>query len=427
MLTANAYQTLRSNGDLFVAASLVGCLLFQDWTIGIFVIFLFLTAIISRLWFITHSINKYQKYFFSSLIICYNLKIIYTFVIVLLTFFHSDSIGEFETPLKALLVAFIISLNIDRFRWNIFIYGASLGAIFSLALGIIQIEFEAIPRPGGATNPIRFGMIALTLALVCAVGLIRVRGNRILATLSLAGLLSGVAVALLSGSRGALIALPIALLFLIPLLWRRSRYAFVVVGLVLSVFVGGLLIGNVGWMSTRIGTAFTGVSSALSGEKVTGDRSVADRVKLLSLSATLFREHPLFGVGALGWNEATEKLAIAPDQNDRIFEAYNQAHNQYADDLAKGGAVRFLSSLLMMILPFYFFLKHKPFSSREGSEFALAGIVVTVSFIIFCLSESLMILSLPATIYTVLTFYLLAACAHKSEEEKADRVYEHHG
>ena len=38
---------------------------------------------------------------------------------------------------------------------------------------------------------------------------------------------------------------------------------------------------------------------------------------------------------------------------------------------------------------------------------------------IFCLSESLMILSLPATVYTVLIFYFLAAGRHTARRAAA--------
>jgi hypothetical protein len=63
-----------------------------------------------------------------------------------------------------------------------------------------------------------------------------------------------------------------------------------------------------------------------------------------------------------------------------------------------------------LFLPLYLFLKCEPFADKEGSEFALAGVIVSMSFMIFCLSESLMILSLPTMVHAMLTLYLLAAC-----------------
>ena len=163
-------------------------------------------------------------------------------------------------------------------------------------------------------------------------------------------------------------------------------------------------------MSTRLIAAYTKIGELVDGRQSATDGSVGDRTKLLLLSYRLFREAPLLGVGARGWNEGIARLVREPDPKDRVSIAYNQAHNQYADDLAKGGIVRFLLGFLVLFLPLFLFLRCEPYSDREGSEFALAGMVVSVGFMIFCLSESLMILSLTNTVHTSLVLYLLAGC-----------------
>jgi O-antigen ligase len=167
-------------------------------------------------------------------------------------------------------------------------------------------------------------------------------------------------------------------------------------------------------------TAYAQISALIGGGGKVADRSVGDRTKLLLLSYRLFQEEPLLGVGVKGWNAAVVALVDAPDPAERLSLPYNQAHNQYADDLAKGGIVRFLLSFLILFLPLYLFLKREPFSGQKGSEFALAGVVTSVAFMIFCLSESLMLLSLTATVHTIMIFFLLKACdAAKRETVEA--------
>ena len=68
------------------------------------------------------------------------------------------------------------------------------------------------------------------------------------------------------------------------------------------------------------------------------------------------------------------------------------------------------SASLILFLPLYLFLQREPFSGRKGSEFALAGVVTCVSFMIFCLSKSLMILSITTTVHAIMVFFLLSAC-----------------
>ena len=211
-------------------------------------------------------------------------------------------------------------------------------------------------------------------------------------TVAAAGFLCGMAAAFMSGSRGALLALPVLLILLAPIVWRRSRRAFMAVSVFVMVFAAIMLSTDVGRMSTRLIAAYTKIGELVEGRQSAADGSVGDRTKLLLLSYRLFREAPLLGVGMRGWNEAVAKLVREPDPKDRVGIAYNQAHNQYADDLAKGGIVRFLLGFLVLFLPLFLFFRCEPYSDRQGSEFALAGVLVSVGFMIFCLSESLMIL-----------------------------------
>lgn len=405
------YQWLRANGDIFIAVSLTGCLLVRNWTLATLSIYLGLVIISSLFLSIWHSIKNYNVAFFKTFTgIYYNTKILFLVPFFFLLIYHEDGISGMETPLKGLLVAYVIVMNVDRLRWPVFVRGAAIGAIAALVLGLLQVGIYAGDRSAGPTNLVRFGMIAMALGAVCAVGVVQSRDDRITAALSFAGFLASIAAALLSGSRGALLALPFVLLLLAPVLWRRSRQVFVTVALILALFMGGLLAADVGKMATRIGYAYSNVSAMLFGGTDQGDRSVGDRTKLLVLAFKLFEEHPLLGVGASGWNEGVDRIYNAPERSEQVAYLYNQAHNQYADDLAKGGIVRFLLGFVLLFLPLYLFLKCEPYSGEPGSQFALAGVAVSVAFMIFCLSESLMILSLSTVVHSVLMFSLLKAC-----------------
>lgn len=417
----SSYRKLRANGDIFVAVSLAGCLVLHNWPLPGQALFLGLLFATSRFRSIWHSIQNYNISLFNTYKgLYYNFRIVYTFLFFFLLLLHSDGLAAMETPLKVLLLCYIIVMNIDRFRWRILIYGMAAGAIAALVVGLFQTGLDIGARSAGATNPIRFGMIALTFGSVCAVGLLHSRGDKLLAGISLAGLLAGIGTAFTSGSRGALLALPLMLLPLAPLLWLRSSRALLTIAALPAIFASVLLLADVGSMSTRIIAAYSNFSSSVTGSAVP-DRSVSDREKLLVLAYDLFRENPIVGVGGNGWDAAAERLAHSPNPQDRLWAAYNQAHNQYADDLAKGGIGRFILGLVNLFLPLYLFLKCKPFAVRKGSEFALAGVVVSVGFIIFCLTESLMILSLPSMVHATLTLYLLAGC-DEARRKTADDV-----
>lgn len=417
MLTTRIYHWLRANGDVFVAISLAGSLVVPEWTIVVLSVYLLLIILSSHFRSIWQSILNYNFEFFRTKTgIYYNTKLASLIPVFILLIYHDDGLSGIETPLKSLLVAYVIVLNIDRFRWSVLVQGAAVGAIAAFVFGLFLVGPHAIDRSAGGTSLVRFGMIAMALASVCAVGVVHTRSDRLTAGLALAGFLAGIGAALVSGSRGALLALPFVLALLIPVLWRQSKRIFMAATVVIFVFIGGLLAANVGNMATRIGQVYSNISAQLAGGEASSDRSVGDRTKLLILAYQLFQEHPVLGVGARGWTIAIRKLyEETPDPRDWIRMPYNQAHNQYADDLAKGGIVRFLLNFVLLFLPLYLFLKREPYSGETDSQFALAGVVVSVAFMIFCLTESLMILSLSASVHAALIFSLLAA------GEKADR------
>lgn len=404
-----AYRNLRLNGDIFVAVALGGCLVLPNWAFLVLCTFLGLVYCLSFLRSIWHSFINYNFPFFENLKVkYYNYKIVATFLYIPLLAYHGGDFSEMETPAKVLLIFYIMVMNMDRFRWPLLVYGSAAGAVTAFIVGALQLELTTLVRSEGMTNSIRFGMIALILGAICGVGLLRTRSNRLLTVISTIGLASGFSAAFMSGSRGALLALPVVFLLFVPPLWRRSRLLFLLTGLLLASLGGGLLLANVGKTRDRLGTAY---NELFVGDKANIDWSINNRIKLLVIAYDLFKSKPILGVGEQGWNAEVERVykATAKDK-DRLLRPYNQAHNQYADDLAKGGIVRFLLGLLTIFMPLYLFLRCRPYEARPGSEFAFAGFVISAAFAIYCLSESLLLLNVSAFVHAILVIYLLAGC-----------------
>ena len=409
MTVLDIYSRIKGNGDILVALSLSICMVWQLAWLGILLVFLGLLILTSRFKFVTDSLKAYDQTFLqSSRGQYFNVRVLYAVLVLLVSLYHRGGFSAAETPAKCVVLAYIV-LNIGKYRWSVLICGVAAGAVIAAGSAVVDLYVYHAVRPFGLINPIRLGMIALTFGAISAVGLVHAR-SLLMAAVAVAGSTAGFATAFLSGSRGALLALPFILLLLAPVLWQRSRRVFAVVSIFLAVFATLMLAGNVGGMSTRIMTATAQVYATVAGDEKVSDRSVGDRTKLLLLAYRLFKEEPLLGVGTQRWNAAVAELVNAPEPEDRLVSPYNQAHNQYADDLAKGGIVRFLLGFLILFMPLYLFLTREPFSGQSGSEFALAGVVTSVAYMLFCLSESLMILSLPAAVQTILVFYLLSAC-----------------
>ena len=137
------------------------------------------------------------------------------------------------------------------------------------------------------------------------------------------------------------------------------------------------------------------------------------RTRLLEISVELFRENPVLGVGAAGWEAAVTASADSNASVDQDLRDLNQAHNQLANDLAKGGLVQAAAGLALLLVPLFLFLRRRPFSNDAGSLGPLAGVVTCVGFTMIGLTESIMVLSLPACIYAILVTFLMAKPAAK--------------
>jgi O-antigen ligase len=261
-------------------------------------------------------------------------------------------------------------------------------------------------------------MLAALFSVVSLAGSMFSVQNRIRLILYGAGSFGGLAATILSASRGALLGLtfmlaPVALRLVRTWSWRRLGlfFAYILVACALFALDGGKLRTRTETALIEMGEVGLPAETATTpdDQSVTDDQSARDRRALLVLSLDLFRKNVWLGAGYWGWTEAIAEVNARPNREDRLAPAYNQAHNQYANDLAKGGVVRGAAGLAFVLVPLLLFLRAQPFADLPATMPALLGLIVVLGFAAFSLTESVMILSLPASLYPLLVFYLLGA------------------
>jgi O-antigen ligase len=351
------------------------------------------------------SINHFDRaYRLSDCGKTYAIFVIYFAVNLFVVFYHNDKLGGVESSLKQLAIAYSIFFHIKKYDIGTIFIGAAIGAVFAALAAFYELGLLEIPRPGGVTNPIRFGMIAGLFGVISVAGFLFARNSRSFTVLTFVGAIAGIAATILSGSRGAAIAVPLMLLLLLLRLWRQSKPIALTVLAAFMLVAVPIIALETGKLRERTSDAVEDVSALWEGQKL-NDESVHDRVRLLELSMELFREYPLLGAGTSGWEESVDKLV----DKKAVSHNFNQAHNQFANDFAKGGLVLGLGGLALIFVPMFFFLRSKPFENGEASLAAFVGFITCVGFAAFCLTESVMVLSLPSCIYAILVCYLLAA------------------
>lgn len=321
---------------------------------------------------------------------------------------HGDGGSDIENQAKQYVAALAVLLTIRRFPVGVVLWGAAIGCLLGGLITLNDLFVLDLPRAEGPTNAIRFGMLAALLAMFAWIGVLFGRGGRWTRMFFLLATAAGVFALFASGSRGAVLALPAMLLLLVPRFWQRSPGVALLAALVFMLFSVGLGLWQANTIRAKLSNLAQAAGTVVSGEAVE-EKSARNRVEMLKLAGKLFLAHPVAGVGATGWEEAVAEQRRTSPPDAALDEAFNQPHNQYANDFAKGGLLRGLGGLAMLLLPLWYFLKRRPFGADEKAMAPLLGVITCVAFLVFGLTESVMDLSLTSSIYAILIFYLIGS------------------
>lgn len=397
------------DGNAAVFLTLAFCLAFSFG--GIALVFLSALGMVaaSRFKLVPDALRLYVSEWLRSDAFLLNCLILFaTLVEIGLMFYHGDDSGELEPQVKQYFAALAVLLAIRRYPLQPILWGAAAGCLVAGSYAAYELAWLGLERADGPTNAIRFGMIAALLTAFSWIGLLFARlsrGERMVMALAC---VAGVFAVFASGSRGAVLAMPFMLLLATPRIWRRSPRAAVAAGVIFIVFSIGLGIWQVSTVRTNLSNLSAALTEIAYGKPVQ-EQSARNRVEMLRMAKKLFLTHPIAGVGDNGWKAAVAEEMRTKPPGTSLDEAFNQAHNQYANDFAKGGLLRGLTGVAMLLVPLYCFMRRRPFDPGEKSLAALLGATTAVAFAVFSLTESVMDLSLTASVYAILIFYLIAA------------------
>ncbi len=246
-------------------------------------------------------------------------------------------------------------------------------------------EFEA--RAGGATNPIYFGGIALLMALMLLprisesdLGLI----HRLLAVIGVCG---GVSASLLSGSRGAWIAVvPLLLLYLmifghrITAAWRLAIPA-VLIGLIALLHTSPQI--N---MDQRMLAVWHELNATIGGRG--GEGGVGERLVMWQIAINEIIRQPWLGPGPAAFHEALAAQVAAGRAGEQML-VYRHPHNQFLSALLYAGLPGLFSLLLLFALPWRRFWVIRQSSLDSTVHLAWCGLVAVGMLAIMALSESI--------------------------------------
>lgn len=237
----------------------------------------------------------------------------------------------FRLALSAILVLIIFTaVRTPRQAIGVvaaFVAGATLDAIYGLLFVAPEGSAEAVRLSGGLDNPNELATI-LVASLVLALGLAAALRTAPLARLSaLAAAVVCTAGVFLTGSRGGLVALAVALL------------AFLAIG---SRFRGRLLLVAVVIAAAGV-SYYTYIASPEARERVTDVESGSGRTDLWEIGWRMVEAEPVRGIGAGNFKVSSPSFLLAPGAIERpeffIGSAPKVTHNSYLEMWAETGVV----------------------------------------------------------------------------------------
>lgn len=297
------------------------------------------------------------------------------------------------TPLLMIpLLALVASRGLVR--TEALYVGGALGAALALGAAVLDWSMHAQPRPSGRLNAIVFGQLAVVCTLYAMAGLLRAPGRRRgLAYLAAAG--AGAAATVASGTRGAMLALPM----LGALAWRSStaasafeaahRRALIVIALALALLAG--VFGQRLELWDRLARIDDEVAAFQEG--TVGTQAVALRLALWSAALELAAERPAFGVGAQRFRPEVESLQ---EQGRYPADAvvYSHAHNLALSVLAEYGVIGLACLALAAWLAWRSLARSAPELRRLGRVGLAAWLVLAMTNDVFAHQNTLRVLVL---------------------------------
>ncbi len=296
-----------------------------------------------------------------------------------------------DRPAHVLLFLVVAACFALPLRMRVVWIGFSLGAIVLGATAMVQTHVLDIERPhglnGGPSASIELATVLLglsTMALVQFLAPATRRWERGLHLLAMGCAMYG---ALLTQSRGPLLAFAPVFLLLVLLHARRCgrwRTSLALVAAVCAV-AGAATFGMRAEMVTRFQAIGPEVTRFDQSRATRG--AVIERLEMWRTATRAFRQHPLAGIGVGQFDEYTRQEIVAGRSHAAIGR-YNQPHNEYLEAAATGGVPGLLVLLAVFLVPLYYFGRRLLDPDDEVALPAAVGVGVIGLYMLCALTDA---------------------------------------
>jgi len=324
---------------------------------------------------------------------------------------HRLDWSTLDLPAQTLLFLGIAAVFTLPLKSRLIALGFSLTAVLLGTASLYQRYVLDVDRPyglnGGDWAAVEFAMYLLVLVLLAMLQALRPgvpRGDR---WLHVAAVVVGLYGAVLTQSRGPLLAF--APVYLGLMLWyaMRSRHWRRVLVLFAATVLGMLAVTAT--LHRELVERLTDVPSQIASYDTGGSgadaSAVGERLEMWRTAWQAFREHPLGGIGLDRFGVYAREQAAAGNASPLISK-YVHPHSEYLESMVAGGLPALLVLLLFLAVPLGFFARHLGHAQEPVAAAAAAGAMVIGMYALCAFSDNVFYRAMPQSLYLFLVLGL---------------------
>jgi O-antigen ligase len=313
-----------------------------------------------------------------------------------------------DLPAQTLLFVAIAAVFAMPLKQRVIAMGFSLTAILLGATCLFQRYVQGVDRPyglnGGDWAAIEFAMFLLILTLLAMLQALRPdtrRGDRWLHAVAVVVGLYG---AVLTQSRGPLLAF--APIYLGLMLWYAIRFRRWRQMLLLSAVTVIGMLTITATLHREMIDRLTDVPAEIASfgpDDTTG--AVHERMEMWQTAWQAFREHPMAGIGLDQFGVYVRAQARTGEASASIAK-YVHPHSEYLESMVAGGVPALLVLLLFFLVPLGFFGRRLNHVQEPVAAAAIAGMMVVGMYGLCAFSDNVFYRAMPQSLYLFLVLGL---------------------
>jgi O-antigen ligase len=295
--------------------------------------------------------------------------------------------------------------------WYSFILGSVISGIYAIASVIFLYPGE---RVSGSYHSIAFGGLSLTLAFMSLAGVhfFQQEKNVFRAISPWFGFLLGLTASILSGTRGAWIAIPFLLIITMVQYYRDLRFR-TWMGITIGILLAAIILYQIPQtkISERLQETCREIMEYNGSHSKEG--SASERLEGWKAAWNIFLEHPFLGAGPGSFKSISHQM-IDRGERSEIIRIYHQPHSAYLSVMSDCGIPGLISLFAIFFVPVYVIIKQIRISP-DKRDAGFAGLYLIAAFMQFSLTETIFGQNIYIGFYVVMLAAVLCICTGYGE------------